>query len=41
MLVPGRFFGAAAHVRLGTALPPGTLEEALARVGEGIDRFRG
>ena len=41
MLVPGRFFGAAAHVRLGTALPPGKLEEALARVGEGIDRFRG
>lgn len=39
-VVPGEFFGAPGHVRVGCGLPPALLEEALARLANGIRSFR-
>jgi len=39
-VVPGEFFGAPGHVRVGCGLPPARLEEGLARLDRGIRAFR-
>lgn len=38
--VPGEFFGAPGHLRIGCGLPPETLREALRRLSVGIKAFR-
>jgi len=38
-VVPGEFFGAPGHLRIGYAVPEETLREALARVERGIRSF--
>ena len=40
-IVPGSFFQAPGHVRIGLAIPATVLEAGLTRVGEAIDRIRG
>jgi aspartate/methionine/tyrosine aminotransferase len=40
-VVPGEFFGAPGHVRVGCGVPRATLEEGLARLARGIAAFRG
>jgi len=39
-VVPGEFFGAPGHIRVGCALPPATLKAALERLEAGIRAFR-
>ena len=39
--VPGEFFGAPGHLRLGFAVPEATLAEGLRRLSRGLKRFRG
>lgn len=39
-IVPGHFFGAPDHVRIGFALENDALKEGLSRLSEGLDRFR-
>jgi len=39
-VVPGEFFGAPGHIRVGCALPPALLEASLARLAAGIQAFR-
>jgi aspartate/methionine/tyrosine aminotransferase len=40
-VVPGEYFGAGGHVRVGYALEPHRLREALERLAAGINAFRG
>ena len=40
-VVPGEFFGLPGHIRIGCGVPAATLEEGLARLGRGIEAFRG
>lgn len=40
-VVPGEFFGAPGHIRVGCALPPAKLTASLERLGAGIRAFRG
>jgi aspartate/methionine/tyrosine aminotransferase len=39
-VVPGEFFGRAGHVRVGCGLPPAEMEEALARLSQGLAAWR-
>jgi aspartate/methionine/tyrosine aminotransferase len=39
-VVPGEFFGAPGHIRIGCALPPDKLQASLERLGAGIRAFR-
>lgn len=39
-VVPGEFFGAPGHVRIGFAVPSDVLKEGLSRLSKGLDHFR-
>lgn len=39
-VVPGEYFGVRRHVRVGCGVPAETLREGLARLGEGLSRWR-
>jgi aspartate/methionine/tyrosine aminotransferase len=40
-VVPGSFFGAPGHVRIGLGVEPATFAEGLARLGRALDDLRG
>ena len=40
-VVPGRFFGAPEHIRIGLGVDPATFAEGLARLGRALDELRG
>jgi hypothetical protein len=40
-VVPGRFFDAPDHIRIGVGLPTEAVRDALQQLGKGLDAFRG